>query len=239
MITFSSTQNFINKIIFLILTIFEKFLLRFNLVLIRSTPCLERKRLIDISYRAWDFNRYSSLEFCAQEIIEKKVPGSVAELGVYEGTFASKINELFPQKTLFLFDTFQGFEKKDLEYEDKMGFQSGGQKIDFSNTSIEIVNSKMKFPQNCVFKKGYFPGTASGIHDKFCFVSIDTDLYLPIYEGLSFFYPRLEHGGYIFIHDYNNKYFTGAKEAVRKYCSENKLNYFPLSDVGGTVVITK
>ena len=93
--------------------------------------------------------------------------------------------------------------------------------------------------QNCVFKKGYFPSTVEGIEEKFSFVSIDTDLYKPIYDGLVYFYPRLNVGGYIFVHDFNNKFFTGAKEAVRTYCSEQNISYFPLSDVGGTVVITK
>lgn len=239
MAVFLSTQNLVNKIIFNLLTQIENILLFFNVALIRTTPCLGRNRLISMSYRTWDFNRYSSLEFCAHEILDKKISGAVAELGVFEGTFACKLNELFPEKKLYLFDTFEGFEKADLDFETKMGFDDGGQSIDFSNTSIEIVRSKMVHKENCIFKKGYFPDTAIELDERFCFVSIDTDLYLPIYEGLKYFYPRLEHGGYIFVHDYNNKFFSGAKEAVRKYCLENSLNYFPLSDVGGTVVLCK
>jgi O-methyltransferase len=239
MIVFANSQNIIFKIVFKLLTVLEKILLKFGVVLIRATPCLGRKRRMDMSYRAWDFNRYSSLEFCAHEIIEKNIEGAIAELGVFEGTFACKMNELFPNKKLYLFDTFEGFDSRDLALEKKEGFSGGGQEIDFSNTSIEIVKSKMKYIENCIFKKGYFPDTAKNLDESFCFVSIDTDLYLPIYEGLKYFYPRLQQGGYIFIHDYNNKYFTGAKEAVKKYCSENSIGYFPLSDVGGTVVISK
>lgn len=44
-----------------------------------------------------------------------------------------------------------------------------------------------------------------GIEDSFCFVSLDMDLYKPTYEGLHYFYPRLNHGGYIFIHDCRNR----------------------------------
>lgn len=239
MILFASSKSIIFKIIFFLLTLFEKILLKFGILIIRATPCLDRKRIIDISFRAWDFNRYSSIEFCANEIHEKKISGSVAELGVYEGTFASKINELFPDKKIFLFDTFEGFDEKDLAIDYNKGFGGGGQEIDFSNTSISEVAKKMKHPEKCVFKKGYFPETAKDLEEEFCFVSIDTDLFNPIYEGLKYFYPRLNKGGYIFVHDYNNKFFTGAKEAVKKYCKENELNYFPLSDVGGTVVLIK
>lgn len=217
----------------------ERFLLQFKVVLIRATPYLSRKRRIDMSYRAWDYNRYSSLEFCAQEIIEKGIPGSVAELGVFQGDFAAKINEIFPEKKLYLFDTFEGFEKSDIETDTKKGHATSGHKVDFSNTSVTAVLNKMKYVKNCEIRKGYFPDTAKGLDDTFSFVSIDADLYKPIYEGLCYFYPRLSKGGYIFVHDYNNKLFTGAKDAVRQFSAETGTSYFPLSDDGGTAIISK
>jgi O-methyltransferase len=70
-------------------------------------------------------------------------------------------------------------------------------------------------------------------------VSIDADLYDPIYNGLKYFYPRLKQGGYIFIHDYNNDSYKGAKEAVRFFCKENNLPYFPLPDAAGSAIIAK
>jgi O-methyltransferase len=100
--------------------------------------------------------------------------------------------------------------------------------------------SKMKHPANCIVKAGYFPDTAEGLEDeRYCFVSIDADLYNPIYEGLKYFYPRLSKGGYLFVHDYNRDIFKGAKEAVRQYCAENGLTFFPLTDSGGSAVLTK
>jgi O-methyltransferase len=218
---------------------FEKILLKFNLVLIRATPYLKRKRTIDLSYRAWDYNRYSSLEFCAHEILSNKVYGNVAELGVYQGDFAAIINKLFPTKKLYLFDTFQGFDSKDISIDSEKGYKTKGHGVDFSNTSEAIVLKKMKFVENCVIMKGYFPQSLDGLEDEFCFVSIDADLYLPIYDGLCYFYPRLTKGGYLFVHDYNNYLFNGAKEAVIKFSKENGLNYFPLSDDGGTAVFVK
>ena len=50
----------------------------------------------------------------------------------------------------------------------------------------------MKFGDNCIVKRGVFPESAEGCtEERFAFVSIDADLYNPIYEGLNFFYPRL------------------------------------------------
>ncbi|MED4853131.1 TylF/MycF/NovP-related O-methyltransferase [Caldifermentibacillus hisashii] len=198
---------------------------------------LGRERLIDV-YHSGDYVRLSSLELVAKEIYEKNVNGSVAELGVYRGDFAKYINEVFFDRKLYLFDTFSGFAESDLLVEQQNNL-SQSHSTDFSNTNVEVVLSNMKYPDNCIIKKGYFPNTAEGIDELFSFVSIDADLFNPIYAGLSFFYPRLAKDGYIFIHDYNNSRFIGAKEAVRKYCDENSINYFPLSDISGSAIITK
>ncbi len=184
-----------------------------------------------------DYVRNANLILCYEEINNKKLQGNIAEVGVYQGEFAKRLNVLFPDKKLYLFDTFEGFEQTDIAFERKQGYSSATQ--DFSNTSMDLVRSKMKYPQNCIFKKGYFPETAKGIEDSFCFVSLDADLFLPIYDGLNFFYPKLVAGGFIFIHDFNNTQYSGAREAVTKFCTENNIGYVPIPDVGGTAIITK
>jgi len=195
----------------------------------------ERKRLIDRNYM--DYIRLSTLELAAAEIAEKKLLGSVAELGVYKGKFARYINQYFPDRKLYLFDTFKGFSEPDIRSELQNTYSSGDQ--DFSNTSVQQVLNIMPFPKQCIIREGYFPETAAGLEEEFVFVSIDTDLYDPIYNGLKYFYPRLKKGGYIFIHDYNNDQYKGAKEAVRKFCSENDLPYLPLPDAAGSAILMK
>ena len=208
---------------------------KLGIVVCRPLVNIGRKRA-DYVYGASDFVRVSSLELVAHEIHTNNISGNVAELGVFRGDFAKLINVSFPDRKLYLFDTFEGFDAKDVRIE-------GGKKSnvgDLSETSVELVLNNMKFRENCIVKKGYFPKTAEGLEDTFAFVSIDTDLYEPIYNGLCYFYPRLSKGGYLFVHDYNDgKIWTKAKEAVRKYCSENDINYFPLSDNYGSVVIMK
>ncbi|MED1794892.1 TylF/MycF/NovP-related O-methyltransferase [Brevibacillus nitrificans] len=199
---------------------------------------LGRNRLLDV-YQTKDYVRLSSIELVAQEIYDLNIIGSIAELGVFRGDFAKILNEVFYDRKLFLFDTFEGFNEQDVAIESKENY-SASSISDFSNTNVDLVLSKMKYPQNCIVKKGYFPNTAEDLYDEqFAFVSIDTDLFNPIYSGLNFFYPRMVKGGYIFIHDYNNSRFKGAKEAVRKFCDENSVSYFPLSDFSGTAVIIK
>jgi O-methyltransferase len=195
---------------------------------------LRRKRRINMIS---DFVRQSSLELISEEIYNKKISGNVAELGVYKGDFSILINQLFPDRKLYLFDTFEGFASVDVAIDKKNGYSSFDQ--DFSETSVNYVLSKMQKPENCIVKKGYFPDTAKDIEDCFVFVSLDTDLYEPIYQGLIYFYPRLVKGGYIFIHDYNNMRYKGVREAVLKFCAENDISIFPLSDACGSAIMIK
>jgi len=194
-----------------------------------------RKRIIDRNYM--DYIRLSTLELVSNEINRNNIEGSVAELGVYKGKFARYINRYFPDRKLYLFDTFKGFDETDIKAELKNIYSSGEQ--DFSNTSVKQVLSIMPFPDQCIIKQGYFPDTAIGLNEQFVFVNIDADLYEPIYNGLQFFYPRLKKGGYIFVHDYNNDAYKGAKEAVEKFCRENDLNKLPLPDSCGTAVLMR
>jgi O-methyltransferase len=206
-------------------------------VVLSSTMCSQLQRTRANYVFSGDYVRYSSLELVAQEINNNGLKGNVAEVGVFRGEFARHINTAFPDRKLYLFDTFEGFNDADVRVEEKNKYTKNMD--DFSNTSIDLVLNKMKYKDNVIIKQGYFPETAKGIKDTFAFVSIDTDLYEPIYNGLKFFYPRLSKGGYIFIHDYNNENYSGAKVAVRKFCKENKIPYFPLSDAAGSAVILK
>ena len=182
--------------------------------------------------------RFSAARLIAKEINKKNIFGSVAELGVYQGEFAALINELFPERNLYLFDTFEGFDAKDIKVEID-GEHSNAKRGDFRDTSIDLVKSKLNFPERAIFMKGYFPETAEGLSETYAFVSIDADLYTPVYEGLRYFYPRMNRGGYVLIHDYNNLQFKGAGKAVEQYCSENNLFVVPLSDIHGSAVIVK
>jgi O-methyltransferase len=210
---------------------------RTRLVILRGQIVLDMDQLSGLTSR--DYLRVCSLRAAAQEIHEQSIPGCVAELGVYQGDFAKHIHAAFPDRPIYLFDTFQGFHPVDRSIDVSGNFSSAAE--DFSATSIDLVLKKLAHPDKAVVRAGYFPDS---IQDQdraqsFAFVSIDADLYKPIYDGLQFFYPRLSPGGYIFLHDYNNSDYPGTKAAVRKYCQETGISYFPLVAPCGTAVITK
>ena len=182
--------------------------------------------------------RLAALKMMAVEVRERRVPGAVAELGVYRGALAAELNRLFPERSLYLFDTFSGFDPRDVAVEGEDGF-SRAAVGDFADTSVDAVRERLPFPDRAVFRVGYFPETARGLDESFAVVSLDADLYKPILDGLHWFYPRMSRGGYIVIHDYNNARFTGVRQAVREFCEEHGVFVVPLSDLHGTGIIVK
>lgn len=160
----------------------------------------------------------------------------VAEAGVFEGDFAKHINCYYPNRELFLFDTFEGFCDKDIEKEMTMSNAKVG---DYSNTNEEMVLSKMPFKEKCKIFKGYFPQTAENIDKMFCFVNLDLDLYEPTYNGLVFFEKRMVSQGIILVHDYFADNFKGPKEAVDTFIAENKGKYIvlPIGDGISVMVV--
>lgn len=171
------------------------------------------------------------LEDFALITYEKNILGAVAEAGVFQGEFASMINSNFPDRILYLFDTFEGFDQRDVMFEEKNSYSDA--KAGYLNiTSETLVLDKMKYPENCVIRKGYFPETATDIHEKFCYVNLDMDLYKPTLEGLRFFYPLMTNGGIITIHDYFSQGYEGVNAAVREFLDEvpDDITPFPIGD---------
>lgn len=146
-----------------------------------------------------------------------------AEGGVYQGEFAKEINASFPDCKLYLFDTFEGFDSRDIAdlADEKKSFLTEGH---LSNTSVDLVLSKLPHKEMVEIRKGYFPETTEGLkEEKYIFVNLDFDLYKPTLEGLRYFYPKMERGAIILIHDYFTAgYSEGVQQAVREFMAEHK-----------------
>lgn len=191
-------------------------------------------------YMETDYVRMETFELVLKELRKRDVEGNVAEAGVFRGEFAQYINDAFPDKKLYLFDTFDGFNANEVLDEMKNGNCTKTFVEAYKNTNIQQVLDRMPHLETLIIKQGYFPDSLQGLEDKFCFVSLDMDFEESIYQGLVYFYPRLARGGYIFVHDYNSS-LRGVEKAVDKY--ENNfdvmLHKVPICDANGSLVITK
>ena len=183
--------------------------------------------------------RTATMRLLAEQIREENIPGDVAELGVFRGDFAALINAAFSDRTIHLFDTFEGFPAKDVEIEQVQGL-SRAKAGDFSDTAMETVEKRLPCPERAVFHKGYFPDSFDGCTEMtFAFVSIDADLYAPTAAALPRFFDRLAPGGVLLVHDVNSTQFSGAGKAVREFCKERGLLPMPVCDLHGSVVLRK
>lgn len=179
-----------------------------------------------------DYVRVRTLELLCAEL--ESVPGAAAELGVYKGAFARCINALLPERTLYLFDTFSGFDAAEA------AGQGGGFVDAHRNTSPEAVLRQLPHPEKAILRRGLFPETALGLEERFCLVSLDVDLEESTLAGLRWFLPRLNPGGYLLLHDCSSPALPGVREALRRYEAESgtRLRRVPLCDIHGTMVIS-
>lgn len=200
---------------------------------------LDHRRLISGDwYTCVDLIRNATVETLSREIYRNKIEGAVAELGVYQGEFAALIHYYFMDRNLFLFDTFEGFDPRDVSTDRRRAYSPAA--WDFSDTSPELVLSKMKDRSKLRIRKGYFPESAKGCEDeRFCFVSLDADLYEPTHAGLCWFYPRLVDGGYIMVHDYESHGYKGVRDAVDEFARTTNISYIVLPDMAGSLIIGK
>lgn len=191
------------------------------------------ERKIDKSYFGPQLeNRKIFLRDMAALLNEYENEGCVSEAGVYGGDFAKYINMYFPNRTLHLFDTFEGFDGRDIAIEVEHAY-SDAKANHLIRTSVELVMKKMQHPEMVQIHKGYFPDTAREITDKFCFVNLDMDLYLPTYNGLKFFQDKMTERGVILVHDYYTKEYKGVRAAVDQFLAEKtqgNIVRYPIGD---------
>lgn len=178
-----------------------------------------------------DYVRLATLELLCRRL--ETVPGAAAELGVYRGFFARCINQLLPERKLYLFDSFEGFATEAGAGE---AFQAA-----HANTSAAKVLSIMPSPESVVMMPGFFPDSLKGLEERFCLVSLDVDFAATTLEGLRYFWPRLNPGGYLLLHDWGSPSLPGVTEALAQYEREigAVIPSVPLCDVGGTLVLCK
>lgn len=161
------------------------------------------------------------------------IKGAVAECGVYRGWFSGIISRYFYDSKLYLFDTFCGFDTRDVEKESAVAkkwlIEDGGHER-LKNTSENMVKLRCENRQQLTIKKGYIPETFNEVSDKFCFVNLDMDLYAPQLAALDFFSTKMVTGGVILLHDYFNKALPGTKKAVKEFCQGKRIKQLPIGD---------
>lgn len=200
----------------------------------------EAMRLVgqEVKARALDLGRVWSMILNIKHAAARCPGAAFAELGVWRGCTAALIalyaKEL--DRKMYLADTFAGFPQA--HFEPGMG---EGKENAFKDTTLDIARQFVgDYPGNR-WIVGMFPdaATAEMRDERFAFVSIDVDLYLPVLEGLRFFWPRMAPGGIVFVHDYSSGHWPGATRAVDEFCAGNGIAGIVLPDAAGSYALAR
>jgi O-methyltransferase len=149
-----------------------------------------------------------------------KVPGEMAEVGVYLGGTAAIMLSAAEDKHLHLFDTFQGLP-------------TGGdflKKGEYAGSMESVTRTLSAYKDRISLHEGLFPADSSGAvtDERFSFVHLDMDLYEGTLDALRFFWPRMNSGGIILSHDYPA--IEGVRRAMDEFfLSEDDASFLPLS----------
>lgn len=159
------------------------------------------------------FHVYSFARSCNQ------MDGDFVEVGCYEGGSARLLCEVLGNRSLHLFDTFEGLPKSTEKDRSVYSKSEKKNKKQYA-CSLESVQTYLKDYKNVSYYKGIFPDSAAPVENmKFSFVHMDVDLYESTKACLEFFYPRMIPGGIMLSHDYSM--LAGVKSAFFEFL-ENK-----------------
>lgn len=194
-------------------------------------PYLNQKQR-EIIVKSGDPVRYGNLLLSIEQLKKENISGSIAECGVYQGKLSKFLSENLPERKLFLFDTFEGFDERDSDSQNDKRF---------TDTSVTKVLNFIGNKDNIIVKKGYFPESATGLEEeKFAMVIIDFDKYGPTVAALNIFYPLLSTGGFIFVHDYSSPESNWAcSRALDEFLIDKPERAILLPDAWGTALFRK
>lgn len=190
------------------------------------------------AYAAYpDKERFLVFWLQIQQLEKRQLKGDFAELGVYRGETAALLRALAPDRELHLFDTFCGFRQDDLVNES--GEAASYTPANFADTSVSFVQNRLGYSNKIHYHEGNFKEVSEKLTEmQYALVSIDVDLQKPTADGLAYFYPRLQPGGVLIIHDYNPKW-PGLMEAVDAFLHSIPESAAFMPDMNGSVVIVK
>lgn len=201
-------------------------------------PNEQIKRVI-FNLDPWDCVRRDMITLLLRSINERNISGDIAEVGVYKGKTARLMHHYMPDRLIHLFDTFSGFDLKDIEKEKLINDKFIATNCSYDLSVDELLKNLNMNNNNVKIYKGYFPQTLTQdlFSKSFAFVHLDADLYEPTIAGLQFFYERISKGGFILIHDYNS--WVGARKAVDEFLSDKDEIVIPMPDMSGSALISK
>jgi O-methyltransferase len=122
-------------------------------------------------------------------------------------------------KSVYAYDSFEGFDQNELRRERASGFATAPDKS-FTSTSYRYVQAKLArlaVDDIVLPVKGFFQSTLPHLNSEFCFALVDCDLRDSLVYCAEAIWPHLVGGGRILFDDYKSAEYRGARLGVEYF----------------------
>lgn len=164
---------------------------------------------------------FDNIDFIATQI--NNIDGDIVECGVWKGGMVAYMAEVFPDRTVWACDSFQGCPRTidQIKYPETWENENTQEHIGLWSADISYLRTtlqKYEIPTEQVkILPGWFKDTL--VPDvcpinQIALLRIDGDLYSSTYEVLEYLYPKVVKGGFVIFDDY---IITDSRQAVYDY----------------------
>jgi O-methyltransferase len=185
--------------------------------------------------------RIAALVNAVAYVVEHKIPGAIAECGVWRGgsmmaVALTLLHRGDSSRHLYLYDTFEGMSQPancdqsfdGLSAQSQLEHDPIGTGV-WCRSPIEDVRANVLstgYPEEKVhFIKGKVEETVPSIRpDGLSILRLDTDWYESTKHELIYLFPLLDPRGLLFVDDYGH--WKGARKAVDEYLTERELHLY-------------
>jgi hypothetical protein len=199
-------------------------------------PSLYKYWILNNPKNIADTTRFYLLYQNVSRVLDQGLPGDIVELGVYKGNSAAILAYLARKhgRHLYLFDTFSGFDRRDL-----LGIDARHHAA-FEDTSLETVKERVG-TDSVTYVQGFFPHSCQSVNlpAKIAVAHVDCDLYEPTKAALDRFYPLVVPGGILVVHDYGSGVWSGVTSALDEFLADRPEKPALMPDKSGTALVVK
>ena len=150
--------------------------------------------------------------------------GDFVELGCYKGDTSLLLAELLveksvekPAKKLWIYDSFEGLPEKTIEDESAIGKDVMGGELFVAKREVKARFLRAGLPVPIIKKEWFNELTEVDLPERIAFSFLDGDFYESIKDSLKLVENRVNRGGVIIVHDYNNPALPGVARAVDEW----------------------
>lgn len=168
-----------------------------------------------------------------KEINDNNIVGDIVIIGVFKGGAALYTKALFDElgdsRKIWLFDSFKGFNRKNLNYERDINSLALFGSDDLFEKAASAKNVKQLFEKYELHKdmeliEGYIEQTLLNTNTaSIAYLHIDVDCYDPTLYALEKLYSKISLGGWCILDDYDVSIF-GCKDATDYFRLKNNIN---------------